>query len=251
MFRPRLIPVLLLKGNGLVKTKRFRNPRYIGDPINAVRLFNDLRADELIFLDISAGREGRTISADLVRKLADETEMPLGIGGGFDSIRQIREAIGGGAEKVILGTAAVKTPALVREASDYFGASSVSVCIDVRKNFWGRECIWVRNGSKAIPVSPAAFAVSMQDQGAGEIIIQSISRDGMMKGYDLDLIGRVARAVTIPVVALGGAGRESHFSEACRIGMASAAAAGSRFVYQGARNGVLINYPKNKTVLFA
>lgn len=250
MLRPRIIPVLLLKNEGLVKSKQFRQHRYIGDPLNTVRLFNDLKADELIFLDILAGTEGRVISESLLKNIAEEAEMPFGIGGGFNDIARIKMAILAGAEKVVLGAAAALRPDFVREVSDRFGASSVSVCIDVKKNFWGKEMVWIKNGQHPAQMTPVEMAVLMQEKGAGELIVQSIDRDGMMGGYDIDLIKRIACATTIPVVALGGAGNEAHFREAYFSGMASAVAAGSRFVYQGARNGVLINYPESKAAVF-
>jgi imidazole glycerol-phosphate synthase subunit HisF len=251
MFRPRLIPVLLLKNKGLVKSKKFGDHRYIGDPLNAVRLFNELKADELLFLDIEAWKKQGVISIELLRAIAEEAEMAFGAGGGISNLQQIREIIAVGAEKVVIGATAAIRPEFIYEAASEFGSSAISVCIDVRKNMWGKERIWIQNGKKAIEAGPIEMAQLMQDKGAGEIIIQSIDRDGMMAGYDLELIKRVSMATSIPVVALGGAGKDSHFREGYLYGMASALAAGSRFIYQGPRNGVLINYPENTAAIFS
>lgn len=250
MFRPRLIPVLTMRNNGLVKSRKFGGHRYIGDPLNAVRILSDLKADELILLDISASAEGRVIGTDLLRAIAEEADVPFGVGGGIRTTAHIREIIAAGAEKVVIGTAAALTPELIRAASGEFGASAVSVCIDVRKGASGEECVWVEGGRRAVPLPPLEAAQLMQDKGAGELIIQSIDRDGTMAGYDIDLVRRVSAATTIPVVALGGAGCAAHFREGYLRGMASAVAAGSRFVYYGPINGVLVNYPPDPAAVF-
>lgn len=243
MFRPRVIPVLLLKGQGLVKSKQFKNHRYIGDPVNAVRIFNDLQADELIFLDILATKEKRTISTDFVKNVGEEANMPFAVGGGINSINQIREILHAGAEKVVLNTGAIHHPEFVRQAADMFGSSTITVCIDVKKKFLGTEQVWTVGASKATGKSPVSVAVEMEKQGAGELIIQSIEKDGMMQGYDIPLIRKISEAVTLPVVALGGAGTKIDFKQAIDEGYASAVAAGSMFVYHGPRNAVLVNYP--------
>lgn len=243
MFRPRVIPVLLLKGQGLVKSKQFKNHRYIGDPVNAVRIFNDLQADELIFLDILATKEKRTISTDFVKNVGEEANMPFAVGGGINSINQIREILHAGAEKVVLNTGAIHHPEFVRQAADMFGSSTITVCIDVKKKFLGTEQVWTVGASKATGKSPVSVAVEMEKQGAGELIIQSIEKDGMMQGYDIPLIRKISEEVTIPVVALGGAGTKIDFKQAIDEGYASAVAAGSMFVYHGPRNAVLVNYP--------
>lgn len=242
MFRPRVIPVLLLKSNGLVKSIRFKDFRYIGDPINAVRLFNDLMADELVFLDITATSEERTISADFVRIVGDEANMPFSVGGGIRTLQEIRQIISSGAEKVIINTYAAENPDFIREASNEFGSSTITVSIDVKRNFFGKELTYINSGRRATKFGPVAFAKLMEEKGAGEIIVNSIENDGMMSGYDIDLIRRVSESVRIPVVALGGAGRYSDFSKAVKEGYASAVAAGSMFVYSGPRKAVLINY---------
>ncbi len=243
MFLPRIIPILLLRGKGLVKTTKFRNPRYIGDPINAVRIFNDLKADELVFLDISATPEGRTVAASLIKDIGDEAFMPFGVGGGFKDIISIEHALKAGAEKVIINTSLCQKPQLVGEAVKHFGSQSIVASIDAKKTIFGRYSVVGSSGSLKVGKTPVEMAKSAEDLGCGEIIINSVDNDGMMHGYDLQLVCSVAESVQIPVVASGGAGKLGDFSEVCRAGKAHAAAAGSLFVYHGVRKAVLINYP--------
>jgi imidazole glycerol-phosphate synthase subunit HisF len=246
MFRPRVIPVLLLYKKGLVKSIRFKNYRYIGDPINAVKIFNDLKADELVFLDILASKEKRSISLDFVRKVGEEANMPFAVGGGVNSIDLIRNIINAGAEKVILNTAAVRNPDLILKASEMFGSSTIVVCIDVKRNFFGKERTWIMNAKKSTGYNPVDFALMMEAKGAGELIIQSVERDGSYTGYDIKLINEISRAVKIPVIALGGAGVINDLKLGYTLGYANGLAAGSMFVYQGPRRGILINYPTLK-----
>lgn len=250
MFRPRVIPVLLLKNLGLVKSKAFRDFRYIGDPINAVKIFNDLKVDELVFLDITATSEKRLISLEFIKNIGEEANMPFAVGGGIRSIEDIRKIIGAGAEKVILNTYAAQNPDFVKEASETFGSSTICVCIDVKKNFFGKEQTWVLNGNRSTGYTPIDFAKLTEEKGAGEIIIQSIEKDGSMTGYDIDLIKRISSAVKIPVIALGGAGNINHLKEAYLEGLANGLAAGSMFVYEGPKHGVLINYPEKSEMKF-
>jgi imidazole glycerol-phosphate synthase subunit HisF len=251
MFRPRVIPVLLLRNDGLVKTEGFGKQRYIGDPINAVRIFNDLRADELIFLDILATRDRRLISLDFVRDVGEEANMPFAVGGGIRSVADIRSILSAGAEKVVINSYAAENPDFIAEAADSFGSSTITVCIDVKKKRRGADRTWTAGGTRATSYAPEEFAMLAEEKGAGEIIVQSIQRDGTMEGYDLDLIGRVSEAVTIPVVALGGAGRLDHLEQAYRETHASGLAAGSMFVYHGSKRGVLINYPDRAELQFS
>jgi len=246
MFRPRIIPVLLLRNKGLVKSIKFKNHRYIGDPINAVKIFNDLKADELAFLDITASKEKRFISLDFVKKVGEEANMPFSVGGGISNIKQIQEIIGAGAEKVIINTFAVNNPKFIQEACNTFGSSTISVCIDIKRTFFGKQIIWTMGGSKSTNYNPIEFAKNMESLGVGEIIIQSIERDGMMQGYDIDLIKSISKEVSIPIVALGGAGNLEHMKQAYNEAFAYGLAAGSMFVYHGARKGILINYPDKK-----
>lgn len=249
MFRPRVIPVLLLKNLGLVKSVRFKDYRYIGDPINAVKIFNDLGADELAFLDILASNDNRSISLDFVRRVGDEANMPFSVGGGIRSIKEIQQVINAGAEKVILNTYAAENPDFIKEASDEFGSSTIVVSIDTKKSLFGKELTYIYSGKKATKYDPVTFARLAEEKGAGEIIINSIDRDGMMLGYDISLIQRISEAVRIPVVALGGAGNESDLQKAVSDGYASAVAAGSLFVFHGARRAVLINYPTQEELI--
>lgn len=243
MFRPRIIPVLLLKNQSLVKSVSFKNHRYIGDPLNAVKIFNDLKADELVFLDILASKENRTISLEFVKKVGEEADMPFAVGGGITTLAQIQAIISAGAEKVVINTKATLDPDFIRFASETFGSSTIVVCIDVKKKFLGKEQTWILNGSKPTGIEPVAFAQQIEEKGAGEIIIQSIDLDGTMQGYDIALIRKISQAVKIPVVALGGAGSVQHMKQAYTKAYANGLAAGSMFVYYGARNGILINYP--------
>lgn len=246
MFRPRVIPVLLLKNQGLVKTVKFNKYRYIGDPINAVKIFNDLKADELIFLDITASKEGRTIPLSFVKKVGAEANMPFAVGGGINSVQKIKKIINAGAEKVVLNTFAYKNPDFVRKSVAEFGSSTIVVSMDVKKSFIRGQRIYIFGGSRRTDVSPIEYAKRMEDLGVGELVINSIDNDGSMKGYDIELIRSISKNVTIPVVALGGAGSIHDFSKAINNGHASAVAAGSMFVYHGARKAVLINYPSRE-----
>jgi len=250
MFRPRVIPVLLLRNGGLVKTEGFGKQRYIGDPINAVRIFNDHRADELVFLDILATRERRLISLDFVRDVGEEANMPFAVGGGIRSLQDIRNILSAGAEKVVINSFAAENPDFIAQAADSFGSSTITVCIDVKQKRLGGARTWTASGTRATSYAPEEFARLAEKNGAGEIIVQSIPRDGTMQGYDLDLISRVSEAVTIPVVALGGAGRLDDLRRAYQETHASGLAAGSMFVYHGPRRGVLINYPDRAEMTF-
>jgi len=244
MFRPRIIPVLLLKNQDLVKSIGFKNYRYIGDPINAVKIFNNLKADELIFLDILASKENKSIPIQLIRNIGEEANMPFAVGGGIRTLDQIRNIIGSGAERVIINTYAAQNPDFIRQASETFGSSTIIVCMDVKKSFLGKEKTWIINGSKATNYSPLEFAKLMVVNGAGELVVQSIEKDGSMNGYDIELINRISKEVSIPVVALGGAGNLNHLKEAYVNGFASGLAAGSMFIYHGERRAVLVNYPE-------
>lgn len=248
MLRPRVIPVLLLKNGGLVKSIRFKDHRYIGDPLNAARIFNELQADELIFLDIEASKNGRTVSLDFVNAVAEEVTMPFAVGGGIRTLQDIGSITRAGVEKVIIGTQAAQSPKFIEYAAREFGSSTISVCIDVKKDLRRRNRVRITNGTIATGFDPADFARLMEANGAGELVVQSIDRDGSMDGYDIGLISEIAAAVSIPVIALGGAGNENDLVEAFVRGNANGVAAGSLFVYQSTKRGVLINYPVEKHV---
>ncbi len=250
MFRPRIIPVLLLKNLALVKSIQFKNHKYIGDPINAVRIFNDLKADELVFLDIEASKNDRLISLDFVKNVGEEANMPFGVGGGIKSLEDIKNILSTGAEKVIINSYAAQNPDFIREASDAFGSSTIVVCMDVKHKMLRGQRTWVLGGSKSTSYTPLEFAQLMEKNGVGELIIQSIERDGTMEGYDIELIKSIATTVSVPVVALGGAGKKEDLREVYQNGHANALAAGSLFVYQGSKRGVLINYPDKNELNF-
>lgn len=252
MFRPRVIPCLLLKDKGLVKTVRFKDPTYIGDPINAVRIFNEKQADELIFLDITASLEKRCVSPVLMKQIANEACMPFAVGGGITNTNQIRQLLSAGAEKVVINTSSILTPSLIRKSANMFGSQSIVISIDVAKNFWGKYEVFILSGTKGTKLDPVAHAKQMESLGAGEIFINSIEKDGTMMGYDMEIIRKISDAVSIPVVASGGAGKLEDFMDVIYNGHASAVAAGSLFVFYGNRMAVLINYPEKAelTALF-
>ncbi len=249
MFRPRVIPVLLLKGSSLVKSQAFKKYRYIGDPINAVRIFNEHEADELVFLDILASKEKRSVPLQFVKDVGAEANMPFAVGGGIRSLEQIREIISAGAEKVVINTYAVENPDFISQAARTFGSSTITVCIDAKKKFLSGLKAWTQAGSRASKYTPVELAKLLEERGAGELIIQSIPNDGLMEGYDRQLVREISESVAIPVVALGGAGKLDHLVDCYREGYASGLAAGSLFVYHGPRRGVLINYPDRTELL--
>lgn len=244
MNRPRIIPVLLLSGDGLVKSIKFGKYTYIGDPMNAVRIFNDLKVDELILLDIEATKEKRSISIDLVKEIGEEANMPFSVGGGIQSIETIRGLIQAGAERVILNSYALNNPSFIQEAVNEFGSSTISVVVDYKKPLLSKEVAVTENGSKKTTYSPLEAALLAEKHGAGEIVLQSIDRDGTMEGFDIKTIKQINSQVKIPVVALGGAGAKNHFEELYREVPVSGIAAGSYFVFQGKMRGVLIQYPR-------
>ena len=243
MLRSRAIPCLLLRDEGLVKTKRFGNERYIGDPINAIRIFNEKEVDELMLLDIDATKYDQGPNFSVIEQVASECFMPLCYGGGVTSLEQMRQIYRLGVEKISLCTSAASNPDLVRRASSDFGAQSVVVTIDVKRTIFGRYEVVTRNGTRKTKNNPVDFAKQMADCGAGELVIQSVDRDGMMGGYDLALFRSIKAAVPIPIIALGGAGSLGDIGSVVNDAGASAAAAGSLFVYYGPLQGILINYP--------
>jgi len=248
MFRPRVIPVLLLKDLGLVKTNRFNKSKYIGDPINAVKIFNDLKADEIIFLDISATATQKSVPINFVWEVGEEAFMPFAVGGGISTLLHAEECIKKGAEKIVLDTHAIINHSLISECSNMFGQQSVIVAIDIKKNIFGGYSVYSNNGKTKTNLTPVNWAKRAEELGAGEILINDINNDGMMDGYNLDLIKIISEAVSIPVIACGGAGKLNDFKLAINSG-AHAVAAGSLFVYQGSRKGVLINYPSHQQLM--
>ncbi|MCW8965555.1 MAG: AglZ/HisF2 family acetamidino modification protein [Candidatus Pacearchaeota archaeon] len=244
MLRPRVIPCLLVKNRGLVKTIKFSQPKYVGDPINAVKIFNEKEADELVVLDIDATAEGREPDYQMIKNLAAECRMPLCYGGGVTTVDQFKQIISLGVEKVAISAAAVNNPELVSRAADVVGNQSVVVVMDVKKRRFGSKYdVYTHNGTKVSKLEMTELARKFEALGAGEIVINSIDRDGGMQGYDIKLIEQVRNAVTVPVTALGGAGTLEHIRELVgRFGVIGASA-GSLFVFKGKYRAVLINYP--------
>ena len=241
---PRVIPVLLLKNNGLVKTTQFKDSKYVGDPLNAVKIFNEKEVDELIFLDILATPENKKPPLDFLKQVAEECFMPLSYGGGITTVDEIRDILKVGVEKVIINTHAVEHPEFAKKAVERYGSSTICISIDVKKNFWGKYEIHTRGGKHNTKIDPVKFAIEMDQAGVGEIMINSIDRDGMMKGYDLDLVSRITKEVGMPVIACGGAASLDDFSGAIHQSGAAAVAAGSMFVFHGKHRAVLISYPE-------
>jgi cyclase len=243
MLKYRVIPCLLLHNGGLVKTVRFKSPKYVGDPINAIRIFNEKEVDELMVLDISASREGREPDYGLIEKFASECFMPLCYGGGIKTVAQAKQLFAIGVEKVCLQTAALQDLKIISDLAACFGSQSIMVSIDVKKNWMGNYKIYASHNRKTVSGRPVEYARKAVEAGTGELLLTSVDQDGTMKGYDLTLIQEVAAAVAVPLIAAGGAGGLSDLKAAVKAG-ASAVAAGSLFVFQGPHRAVLISYPK-------
>jgi cyclase len=242
---PRVIPCLLLRDRGLVKTVQFKKDVYIGDPVNAVRIFNEKEVDELILLDIDATREGHGPDFEVIAEIAGECFMPVAYGGGIRSFRDVQRVIRSGIEKVVINSAAYRSMDVVSEASAIYGSQAVVGSIDARKPILGGHRLYSRSGTTEEPVKLLDHVAALIEAGAGEIFINSIDRDGTMNGYDIDLIRKVSDATRVPVIASGGAGSVQDLVQAVRVGGASAVAAGSIFVFHGRHKAVLINYPKD------
>lgn len=244
--QPRIIPVLLLKNNGLYKTTKFKDPKYVGDPINAIKIFNEKEVDEMVFLDIMASREGKQPNFEMLKDIASECFMPLCYGGGVKSVEMIREILNIGVEKISINSQAVKDPNLINKAANFFGSSTIVVSIDVKKNFFGKYEVFINDGQEKTSLNPVDWAKEVESRGAGELMINSIDKDGTMSGYDFNLIKSITSEVNIPVIAVGGAASTSDFVKIVKESEASAAAAGSYFVFQGKHRAVLITYPSQK-----
>jgi imidazole glycerol-phosphate synthase subunit HisF len=243
MKNTRVIPILLIKDGGLYKSVQFKKFTYIGDPINAVKIFNDKEVDEICILDISATKEQRGPNIDFITEIISEAFMPLSYGGGVSHIDQVKKLMYNGVEKIVLNNALHTQPNLASQIANIYGVQSVVASIDVKKNIWGKYKIVTQNATKEINADLISFAKNCEQNGVGEIIINSIDKDGMCTGYDTELISKVAHAVNIPVIAAGGAWEINHFIEAKKAG-ASAVAAGSMFVFHGKHKAVLITYPE-------
>ena len=243
MLRPRIIPSLLLQDNGLVKTVNFKNPKYVGDPINAVKIFNEKAVDELAVFDIDATAKGLEPNYSLIERIANQSRMPLCYGGGVKTVEQAQKIFGLGIEKIALSSAVLQNPDLITEIADRVGAQSVIVVLDVKKKLFGGYEVYTHNGKKATGINPFDFVVQAQQLGAGEILINSIDQDGMMKGYDLNLIDKIREKITLPLTVLGGAGSLGDIEKVIKKHSIIGIAAGSLFVFKGVYKAVLINYP--------
>jgi len=244
MLNPRIIPCLLVKDKGLVKTVKFKDPKYIGDPINAVKIFNEKEVDELIVLDIDVTVEKREPDYQMIENLATECRMPLCYGGGIKTVEQAKLILGLGVEKIALSSAVIEQPELVSKIAEQVGNQSVVVVLDVKKKMLGnRYEIWCDNGRRKTEKCPIKFVESLEQLGVGEIVINSINNDGMMKGYDFNIIDKIREKNSIPITALGGAGTLEHIGELIEKYNIIGAAAGSLFVFKGKYRAVLISYP--------
>lgn len=248
MRRYRVIPSLLLRARGLVKTVRFRNPTYLGDPVNAIRIFNEKEVDELVFLDIEATINGRDPDLPMLNDIASECFMPLCYGGGVSRLPQIEQLLRIGVEKIAINSALVHQPELVQQAVREFGSSTIVASIDYRKGLFGRTQVFTHSGTRGTGRPPVEIARHAEELGAGEILLNSIDRDGTLEGYDVDTIHQVSDAVSVPVIAAGGAGSLADFRSAIVDGHASAVAAGAMFVFHGRHRAVLISYPTQQAL---
>lgn len=246
MKRIRIIPVLLLINEGLYKTIKFKKPNYIGDPINAVKIFNEKEADELVLLDITASKENREPNYKKIAEIAGEAFMPMAYGGGIKSFDDAKRVFDCGFEKIVINTVALKNPSIIEEIGSVYGAQSVVVCIDAKLNWLGKYNAYIKDGSQRVSKPPEQIAVMAEKAGAGEIFINAIHKDGTWEGFDLKLIQKVSHSVSIPVIACGGASNVADFRKAIIEGGASAVAAGSMFVYQKKGMGVLISFPSEE-----
>lgn len=249
MNRIRVIPTLLIRDGRLVKTVKFSNEKYIGDPINAVKIFNEKEVDELVLLDIDASKLGLEPSFDEISEIVSEAFMPIGYGGGISKLEHIERLFKIGVEKVILNTSVFSNSTLIQQASNLFGSQSIVVSLDIKKDFWREHRVYTCSGTIKQKDSLEIILKKIQYLGAGELIINSIDKDGTMQGYDLELIKKVTSQLKIPVVALGGAGNINHLVEAVKEG-ASAVSAGSMFVFQGVHKAVLISYITSEQINF-
>ncbi len=247
MLIARVIPCLLLRGNALVKTIRFKQPHYVGDPINTIRIFNEKEVDELILLDITATSLNKPPAFDVVAQVVSECFMPLTYGGGIKNIEDAKKLFSLGVEKIAINSSALNNPHLITELAHRFGSQSIVVSIDITKKMFGQKVIFSHSKQKILSLDPVTYARDIQDKGAGEILLTATYQDGTFAGYDLELISQITHAVTIPVIACGGAGTLQDIAHAIKAG-ATAAALGSMVVYQGKNRAVLTNFPARQAL---
>jgi cyclase len=243
MFQARVIPCLLVSGNGLIKTRKFKERVYIGDPVNAVRIFSDKEADEIVILDVDASREGREPNYELIAEMAGEAFMPVAYGGGIRNLSQIRRLIRSGVEKVVINTHATESTDTIKAAADIFGSQAVVGAVDVRRKLLGSYTVVAKGASVDTRLNLYQHIENLVHAGVGELFINDVDHDGTMGGYDLKLLKAITQC-PVPVVVCGGAGNMDHLRDAVHIGGASAVAAGSMFVFHGKHRAVLISYPK-------
>lgn len=243
MLKTRIIPVLLLQNSGLYKTIQFKDPIYIGDPINCVRIFNEKEVDELIFLDITATKEKRAPNFDIIQMIASECFMPFAYGGGVSTVKDAENILARGAEKIVLNSVLYRDLNVVEDIAKRFGTQAIVASLDVRKGWLGNYTLYSEGGTVKQTTSLNNFLEDIQNAGIGEIMINSIDQDGLQKGYDVELIKFVSDKTNLPVIACGGAGNLAHMKEVVYDGGASAVAAGSMFVFHGKHRAVLITYP--------
>ncbi len=251
MLRTRIIPVLLLRNESLVKTVRFGKFTYVGDPCNTLRIFNELEVDELLFLDITATRERRGPNLKVLADIANECFMPLGYGGGVRTLDQAKSIFDIGFEKIAVNTYAVEHPEFMTELAKYYGNQAVIASIDIKKGFLGKNLVQTYSGRHRTILDPVAWAKELESRGAGEILLTAIDREGTWSGFDLELVNSVADAVSIPVIAHGGAGTLAHIGEVVRQAGASAVALGSMVVFQKKGMGILVNFPEKNQLELA
>lgn len=249
MNRIRVIPILLIQGSGLYKTIQFKSPNYLGDPINAIKIFNNKEVDEIIVLDIGASKTGTKPNYKLVEEMASECFMPLGYGGGIKTLDEAKRIFDSGVEKIILNTSIHLNIKILADIASLYGSQSVVASIDVKKNFFGKKQAYISSGTVCTRKTPLEFALNSVNNGAGELIIQSIDNDGKRNGYDISLIKEISSSVDVPVVACGGANSIDDFYRVVKEGGASAVAAGSMFNYKGSVKSILINYPDQKLLM--
>ena len=247
MLRSRIIPVLLIQNKGLVKTCNFKNPVYLGDPINAIKIFNEKEVDELIILDIEASKNGKGINWNMISRLNQEAFMPLGYGGGIKNIQDIKKIIKLGYEKVILNSAALENPDLLKEASEIIGSQSLVVCVDIKKNINGSFKVYSHQNHKITNLDPVAYIKTLEANGTGEVVVQSVDREGTYSGYEISVLKEISGQIKIPVIALGGASGLADIKAILKTDI-SAAAAGSIFVFFGRLKAVLISYPSSEEI---
>ncbi|MBX2953631.1 MAG: AglZ/HisF2 family acetamidino modification protein [Leadbetterella sp.] len=243
MLRPRIIPSLLIQDNGLVKTVNFKNPKYVGDPINAVKIFNEKAVDELAVFDIDATVKGLDPNYSLIERIANQSRMPLCYGGGVKTVKQAQKIFGLGIEKIALSSAVIENPRLIMDIAERVGAQSVIVVLDIKKKLLGGYEVFTHNGKKSTGINPFKFISEVQDLGAGEVIINAIDQDGVMKGFDMTLIEKAREQTSLPMTVLGGAGSLEDIKKVIDRHHIIGVAAGSLFVFKGVYKAVLINYP--------